>query len=58
MFRSLAIGLAHLKKEALAADVEEKDADQLRVAVAEQMCRTSEKRKAYPEVGRCRLTSA
>ena len=49
MFRSLAICLAHLKKEALTAEAEERDADQLRLAVAEQMCRTAEKRKAYPE---------
>ena len=47
MFRSLAIGLAHLRKLNLSAREEETDADQLRLAVAESMCRSPEKRKSF-----------
>lgn len=39
--RSLqALGLAHLKKDVMTASMEEQEADQLRLAVAESMCRS------------------
>jgi hypothetical protein len=47
MFRALAVGLAHLKRENLGAAGEEREADQLRLAVAESMCRSPEKRKRF-----------
>jgi hypothetical protein len=47
MFRSLAIGLAHIQKKHLSSSEEESEADQLRLAVAESMCRSPEKRKNF-----------
>uniref|UniRef100_A0A7S0SZV5 Ubiquitin thioesterase OTU n=1 Tax=Mantoniella antarctica TaxID=81844 RepID=A0A7S0SZV5_9CHLO len=47
MFRALALGLAHIKKDVMTASMEEHEADQLRLAVAESMCRTPEKRKQF-----------
>lgn len=47
MFRSLAIGLAHLRKRNLSSLEEETEADQLRLAVAESMCRSPGKRKQF-----------
>ena len=41
------MGLAHLKRENLGAAGEEREADQLRLAVAESMCRSPEKRKRF-----------
>ncbi|EEH51827.1 uncharacterized protein MICPUCDRAFT_23125, partial [Micromonas pusilla CCMP1545] len=49
MFRSLAVGLAHIRRETLTAADEERNADQLRLAVAESLCRAPEKRKQFPE---------
>lgn len=42
-----AVGLAHIKRQNLTSAEEERDADQLRLAVAESMCRSPEKRKSF-----------
>jgi len=47
MFRSLAIGLAHVTGRNLSSTEEETEADQLRLAVAESLCRSPEKRKRF-----------
>ena len=47
MFRSLAIGLAHITGRNLSSAEEETEADQLRLAVAESLCRSPEKRKKF-----------
>mmetsp|Transcript_6430 Transcript_6430/g.27385 ORF Transcript_6430/g.27385 Transcript_6430/m.27385 type:complete len:233 (-) Transcript_6430:29-727(-) len=47
MFRSLAIGLAHVTGRNLSSTEEETEADQLRLAVAESLCRSPEKRKKF-----------
>ena len=47
MFRSLAIGLAHVTGRNLSSAEEETEADQLRLAVAESLCRSPEKRKKF-----------
>ena len=47
MFRSLAIGLAHVTGRNLSSTDEETEADQLRLAVAESLCRSPEKRKKF-----------
>jgi hypothetical protein len=49
MFRSLALGLAALKGRNMTSGDEEFEADQLRLAVAESLCRTPEKRKQFSE---------
>ena len=45
MFRALALGLAHVSKLNLTSSEETREADTLRTAVFEQMCREEEKRK-------------
>jgi len=49
MFRSLALGLAAISKRNMTSAEEEFEADQLRLAVAESLCRTAEKRKNFSE---------
>jgi hypothetical protein len=49
MFRSLALGLAHISKTNLTSAEETREADTLRNAVFEQMCRDEEKRKSHGE---------
>ena len=49
MFRSLAIGLAHVRNENIGAKEERVEADRLREAVLEQMCKSDLKRNAHPE---------
>jgi hypothetical protein len=49
MFRALALGLAHLSKHNMTSSEETKEADTLRNAVFEQMCRDEEKRKGHSE---------
>jgi hypothetical protein len=49
MFRSLALGLAALTGRNMTSGEEEFEADQLRLAVAESLCRTPEKRKQFSE---------
>jgi hypothetical protein len=44
-----ALGLAHIKKDVMTASMEEQEADQLRLAVAESMCRSAEKRKEFQD---------
>ena len=41
------MGLAHIKRRNLTSAEEERDADQLRLTVAESMCRSPEKRKSF-----------
>ncbi|CAL6293647.1 unnamed protein product [Bathycoccus prasinos] len=49
MFRALALGLAHISKLNLTSSEETREADTLRTAVFEQMCREEEKRKEHAE---------
>jgi hypothetical protein len=49
MFRAMAVSLAHITNKMLTASSEEAEADQLRLAVAETMCRAPEKRKNYKD---------
>lgn len=49
MFRSLALGLAAIANRTMTSGEEEFEADQLRLAVAESLCRTSEKRENFSE---------
>ena len=49
MFRALALGLAHVSKLNLTSSEETREADTLRTAVFEQMCREEEKRKEHAE---------
>ena len=49
MFRALALGLAHISKLNLPSSEETREADTLRTAVFEQMCREEEKRKEHAE---------
>ena len=49
MFRALALGLAHVSKLNLTSSEETREADTLRTAVFEQMCREEEKRKNHAE---------
>jgi hypothetical protein len=49
MFRALALGLAALAKRNVTSGEEEFEADQLRLAVAESLCRTAEKRANFGE---------
>ena len=49
MFRALALGLAAIKGDNMTSGEEERQADQLRLAVAESLCRTPEKRKNFSE---------
>ena len=47
MFRALALGLARNQGRILAGDIEVKEADNLRMAVAEALCRTDKRRKQF-----------
>lgn len=47
MFRALALGMARAKGQALGQDAEEQEADQLRMAVAEALCRTAKRRVQF-----------
>lgn len=47
MFRALAQGLARLQGRILRADMEEQEADQLRLAVAEALCRGPPRRNQF-----------
>ena len=47
MFRALAVGLARLQGKYLGGDVEELEADQLRLAVAEALCRSAKRRNEF-----------
>jgi len=49
LFRSLVLGLASSKGVTLSARAEELEADQLRAAVADAMCRTVTRREDFPE---------
>ena len=49
MFRSIALGLARNKGRILGPAAEEQEADQLRLAVAEALCRTPQRRRDFPE---------
>ena len=49
MFRAMAVGLAHITNKMLTSSSEEHEADQLRLAVAESMCRTAEKRRKFQD---------
>lgn len=52
MFRAIALGLARNQGRILAADVEQKEADNLRMAVAEALCRTDARRKQFGQAVR------
>jgi len=47
MFRALALGLARNQGRVLPPPVEQKEADNLRMAVAEALCRTEKRRKQF-----------
>ena len=47
MFRSIAIGLARNQGRILGPSAEEQEADQLRLAVAEALCRTPKRRSEF-----------
>lgn len=47
MFRALALGLARNKGQILGATAEEQEADQLRLAVAEALCRSPKRRTDF-----------
>jgi hypothetical protein len=47
MFRALALGLARNQGRLLGAAAEEQEADQLRLAVAEALCRTPKRRSEF-----------
>lgn len=49
LFRAIAIGLAADRGMALAPQREDVEADQLRLAVADAMCRTQDRRAQFPE---------
>lgn len=49
MFRALALGLAALKNRIVTSGEEEREADELRLAVAESLCRSEEKRREFVE---------
>jgi len=49
MFRSLALGLAAIAKRNMTSGEEDFEADQLRLAVAESLCRGEDKRKNFSE---------
>jgi len=52
MFRAMAQGLARNKGAVLRPDTEQDEADQLRLAVAEALCRTDKRRKEFKEAVR------
>jgi hypothetical protein len=47
MFRAIALGLARNQGRILTSDVEQKEADNLRMAVAEALCRTDKRRRQF-----------
>eukprot|EP00899_Mesostigma_viride_P006509 jgi/Mesvir1/1585/Mv14554-RA.1 len=49
MFRALVVGLAHNKGETMTSVREEEEADQLRMAVAQALCRNDVRRKEFEE---------
>jgi len=49
LFRSLVLGLAAAKGAVLSASVEEREADELKEAVAETMCRDASRHNDFPE---------
>ena len=49
MFRAVALGLAHASKRNITKTEETEEADTLRMACFEQMCKTEEKRRENPE---------
>ena len=49
MFRALALGLAHIQKRNVTKREETEEADVLRNACFERMCRNEEKRREHPE---------
>ena len=49
MFRALALGLAHNKKKFLTQQDEEKEADMLRLAVGDCICRSVSRRHDFEE---------
>lgn len=49
LFRAVALGLAARRGAALRSNQEEEEADRLRLAVADALCRTPERRKDFPE---------
>ncbi len=52
MFRAIAIGLARNQGRLLAGDIERREADNLRMAVAEALCRTDKRRKQFGQAVR------
>lgn len=49
LFRALAVGLARNQGRFLGGTAEQEEADQLRLAVAEALCRTPERRNQFPD---------
>lgn len=49
LFRAIAVGLAHRRGVALRAQQEQEEADRLRMAVADALCRSPERRASFPE---------
>lgn len=49
MFRCIALGLARNRNRILGPAAEEQEADQLRLAVAEALCRTPKRRSEFPD---------
>lgn len=47
MFRAIALGLARNQGRFLGSDAEEREADNLRLAVAEALCRTPKRRRQF-----------
>ncbi len=47
MFRAIALGLARNQGRFLGADAEQREADNLRIAVAEALCRTPKRRRQF-----------
>jgi len=47
MFRAIALGLARNQGRVLGPAAEEQEADQLRLAVAEALCRTPKRRSQF-----------
>jgi hypothetical protein len=52
MFRAIALGLARNQGRILGGDLEQKEADNLRMAVAEALCRTDKRRKQFGQAVR------
>ncbi|KAK3278162.1 hypothetical protein CYMTET_13884 [Cymbomonas tetramitiformis] len=49
MFRSLALGLAASRNQSMSSSREETEADQLRMAVFDAMCKSTKRRMDFPE---------